>query len=108
MVVAPAGFGSIAGDLIVGNFGDGHVNVWNINLMSLPATATLMGAIGNNSTKTPLVIDGLWSLVVPPAAGGFHLELSLIFTAGPNMEMHGLFGTLDDPVCCCSPTPLRP
>jgi uncharacterized protein (TIGR03118 family) len=50
--IAPAGFGSYANDLLVGNFGDGTINVFN------PITNLFIGQL-TNSAGIPLMIDGL-------------------------------------------------
>jgi uncharacterized protein (TIGR03118 family) len=69
--------------LLVGNFGNGKVHAFR-----LEHHPRLIGAIGDNQTHQPLVIDGLWALVFSP-------DHKLFFTAGPNGEMDGLFGRLD-------------
>jgi uncharacterized protein (TIGR03118 family) len=88
--IAPASFGSFAGDLLVGNFGNGMINAFNATTGAF--VGTLDGADGS-----PLVIDGLWGLTIGngSAAGG-SLD-TLFFTAGPNGEMDGLFGSLAVP-----------
>ncbi len=53
MTIAPTGFGAFAGDLLVGNFGDGTINAYD------PGTGTLVGTL-SGSDGNPLVIDGLW------------------------------------------------
>jgi uncharacterized protein (TIGR03118 family) len=80
MTIAPAGFGQFAGDLLVGNFGDGTINAYD------PGTGTLVGTL-SGSDGNPLVIDGLWGLKAGP--GG-----SIVFAAGPNDEQNGLVGTV--------------
>jgi uncharacterized protein (TIGR03118 family) len=85
---APTGWGSLGGALLVGNFGDGHVNAYD---------ATAGTWIGNLATSSgaALSIDGLWALtygVSNPDAGISTSQL--YFTAGPNGETDGLFGYL--------------
>ena len=78
LAIAPASFGALAGDLLVGNFGDGTINAFN--LTSDTFVGQLMGTDGK-----PLVIDGLWGLTV----GNDHSAGSsqrLYFSAGPNDE----------------------
>lgn len=91
MVFAPDHDGASI-DLAVGNFGDGHINVYDLSLGRGRIDARLEGALGDASGK-PLVIDGLWALAFGPGAGGFAAD-QLYFTAGPNDEMNGLFGAL--------------
>jgi len=86
MAIAPTSFGSLAGDLLVGNFGDGTINAFN--LTSDKFDGQLKGADGK-----PLVIDGLWGLTVgnDTKAGS---SQNLYFSAGPNDESNGLFGVI--------------
>ncbi len=86
LTIAPSSFGAMAGDLLVGNFGDGHINIFNI------ATDKYLGQLmGRNGT--PLTIDGLWGLV-PGNGGAGGNPMDLYFSAGPNDESNGLFGAL--------------
>ena len=78
--------------LLVGNFGDGRINVFRVVRQGLGLKATLIGPI-LDTTEQPLVIDGLLALDFGPGTGGFSAE-ELFFTAGPDGEQHGLFGKL--------------
>ena len=85
VAIAPANFGTFANDLLVGNFGNGRINAFN------PQTGHFIGPVTNSSGK-PVVIDGLWALLVGNTAiGGAD---SVLFTAGPDNETHGLVGKL--------------
>ncbi len=86
LAIAPASFGSIAGDLLVGNFGDGTINAFNLSTL---ANDGPLETIGN----TPLVIDGLWGLTAgnDGSAGN---SSRVYFSAGPGDESHGLFGVI--------------
>jgi uncharacterized protein (TIGR03118 family) len=77
-------FGRFSGDILIGNFGDGKINAFDSDGNFL---ATLKDA-----KDKPLVIEGLWNL----ALGGGRNSSSdtLYFTAGPNDEKDGLFGTI--------------
>ena len=91
MAIAPASFGSLAGALLVGNFGDGHINVFTLGEDGYGGvTATNAGVIGDENGKT-LVVDGLWDLAVSPPTD----QSRLYFSAGPEDESHGLYGRLD-------------
>jgi uncharacterized protein (TIGR03118 family) len=91
---APSDFGALGGRLLVGNFGDGMINVYSVDLtQGQQIPVQFVGALGTSS-GTPLVIDGLWALRFGPGAGGFGTN-QLFFTAGPDDEMHGLFGRID-------------
>jgi len=82
--LAPASFGAFAGDLLVGNFGDGTINVFD------PAGGGFLGQLSGEN-GAPLVIDGLWAITTGNN-GGAGSSGKLYFTAGPDDEAHGLFG----------------
>ena len=88
--IAPASFGSFAGDLLVGNFGNGMINAYDPNTGA--PKGTLDGRDGN-----PLVIDGLWGLTIGNGSAAGGSLNTLFFTAGPNGESDGLFGSLAVP-----------
>jgi uncharacterized protein (TIGR03118 family) len=88
--IAPASFGSFAGDLLVGNFGNGMINAYNAT------TGAFVGAL-DGSDGSPLVIDGLWGLTVGNGSAAGGSLNTLFFTAGPNGESDGLFGSLAVP-----------
>jgi uncharacterized protein (TIGR03118 family) len=77
-------FGRFSGDILVGNFGDGRINVFDEHGEFIEQ---LDGADGK-----ALVIDGLWTLTL--GGGRTSSSDTLYFTAGPNGETHGLFGTI--------------
>ena len=85
MALAPKGFGSFAGMLLVGNLGNGWINAFN------PKTGAYAGAL-DDSSGTPLVIPGLWGLRVGDSAFGG--DRALIFSAGPDGYSDGLIGVL--------------
>jgi uncharacterized protein (TIGR03118 family) len=80
LTIAPASFGQFAGDLLVGNFGDGKINAFN------PTTGAFVGTL-NSSAGAPLSIDGLWALRNGP-------DGVVVFSSGPNDENHGLVGVI--------------
>jgi uncharacterized protein (TIGR03118 family) len=82
---APAGFGQFSGDLLVGNFGNGHINVYS------PATGAHLGQLRRANSR-PIVIDGLWGLQF--GNGNAARTNQLIFSAGPDGEAHGLLGKI--------------
>jgi len=88
LAVAPASFGDFAGDLLVGNFGDGAINIFNPD----PATPGFLGQLSGADGK-PIVIDGLWGLI-PGNDGSGGSGQKIYFSAGPNGETDGLFGVL--------------
>jgi len=79
-------------DLVVGNFGDGMINVWGLTLQGSQVNVPFVGSFAD-AHGNPLVIDGLWALVFGSGASGFETD-EIYFTAGPNDEADGLFGSL--------------
>jgi uncharacterized protein (TIGR03118 family) len=92
LAMAPASFGRFKGDLLVGNFGDGQINAYapghGHGHGSWHHAGTLRSTKGHK-----LVIDGLWALEFGNA-GNNGTPDTLYFTAGPNDESNGLFGTI--------------
>jgi uncharacterized protein (TIGR03118 family) len=88
LALAPASFGRFAGDLLVGNFGDGQINAYEETAAGFVHRGTLRDASGGK-----LVIDGLWALQFGNAGNNGNPD-TLFFTAGPAGESHGLFGTI--------------
>jgi uncharacterized protein (TIGR03118 family) len=86
VALAPMGFGPFGGTLLVGNFGGGQINAFD------PTTGVWMGTL-NGTNGSPLAIPGLWALAFGNGAGGASPQ-TLYFTAGPNDETDGLFGSL--------------
>jgi len=86
IVLAPANFGEFSHTVLVGNFGDGTIAAFN------PVTGRFLRRM-----RTPegsvLKIDGLWALRFGNGSNSGPAN-TLFFTAGPNAEMDGLFGTL--------------
>ena len=85
LAIAPSDFGQFSGDLLVGNFGDGRINAFD------PTTGEFIGVLSSRPGK-PIEIDGLWGLMFGNGTAG--TPTTLLFTAGPNDENDGLFGTL--------------
>ncbi|MGZ4683672.1 MAG: TIGR03118 family protein, partial [Acidimicrobiales bacterium] len=85
LALAPSDFGRFSGALLVGNFGNGRIHAYD------PTTGRLLGTLGAN--RHPIVIDGLWGLRFGNGVAGN--TNSLLFTAGPKHESHGLFGVIN-------------
>jgi uncharacterized protein (TIGR03118 family) len=96
IAMAPAGFGSAAGKLLIGNFGDGAINRFD------PVTGNSLGAISLASGKQ-LAVPGLWTLAFGNGAPTQPAS-SLFYTAGPNNQTGGVFGRIDA-VTSSSPPP---
>ncbi|HEY6299868.1 MAG TPA: TIGR03118 family protein [Candidatus Binatus sp.] len=90
MVLTPTSFGPLGGDFWIGNFGDGNINAYTINGAGM---GTQVGQPKDNKGN-PLIVDGLWALVFGNGTNKA-ATTSLYFTAGPNMESEGIFGTFD-------------
>jgi uncharacterized protein (TIGR03118 family) len=84
--LARQGFGAASGALLIGNFGNGRINAYN------PVSGDLIGALRRDQTAKPLSIPGLWALEF--GNGVIGTQHTLLFTAGPGDESHGLFGEL--------------
>ncbi len=84
LAIAPASFGDFAGDLLVGNFGDGRINAYTVDKGNFRGVLT-----GTNGA--PITIDGLWALRVGNTAADPN---AVYFTAGINNEADGLFGKI--------------
>jgi uncharacterized protein (TIGR03118 family) len=89
LALAPPGFGRFAGDLLVGNFGDGQINAY---AEVAPGVFEHRGTLREAGGKK-LAIDGLWALEFGHG-GSNGTPDQLFFTAGPDDESHGLFGTI--------------
>jgi uncharacterized protein (TIGR03118 family) len=81
---APFGFGPFSGMILIGNFGNGRINVFDEN-------GRFVDELDDGHDK-PLMIDGLWTLTL--GGGAMSSPDTLYFTAGPNGETDGLFGTI--------------
>src|SRR5262245_15556780 len=117
LAIAPSSFGRFAGDLLVGNFGDGRIHAFaqaaEHHGVRMNTTAHHGddgpgdddGDRGNDLGFEPqgalrdanggrIEIDGLWAL--EPGMGGANNgpATTLFFTAGPDDESNGLFGTI--------------
>jgi uncharacterized protein (TIGR03118 family) len=91
LAIAPAGFGPFAGDLLVGNFGDGRINAY---APQPTGTYERIDAL-RGADNQPIEIDGLWAIVFGKGSLTNNGPLdTLFFTAGPNDENDGLFGTI--------------
>jgi uncharacterized protein (TIGR03118 family) len=85
LAIAPNGFGQFAGDLLVGNFGDGRITALD------PRGDHVEGQLRGTDGR-PLSIDGLWGILPgTQTTGGTD---SLWFAAGPDKETHGLVGLI--------------
>ena len=87
LALAPAGFGEFSDSLLVGNFGDGRINAFDL------ATGNFLGQL-KGADGHPLTIDGLWGIAFGNGQLGQPVN-TLFFTAGSNGESDGLYGRID-------------
>lgn len=86
LALAPAGFGRFSNCLLVGNFGDGRINAYDL------VSGRFVGQL-RAQNHHPLEIEGLWGLAF---GNGFAAQPvnTLYFSAGPSDEEHGLYGRI--------------
>lgn len=87
IAMAPSTFGGADGKLLVGNFGDGRINVFD------PDSGAVTGVLAK-ADKTPIVIDGLWGIAFGNGLNEQPLD-TLFYAAGPANETHGAYGRID-------------
>lgn len=89
VAMAPSTFGAFAGDLLVGNFGDGKINAFD------PTSGALLGTL-QDANGNAIVIPGLWATIFGNGGSGGDKN-TLYFTAGIGGLQHGLLGSLAPP-----------
>lgn len=89
LAIAPANFGIVSGKLLVGNQGNGHIPVFDTR-SGLPLGELLTR---KGLKISPLVIDGLWGIIDGDGALNAPPN-TMYFSAGPDHENHGLFGSI--------------
>jgi uncharacterized protein (TIGR03118 family) len=87
---APDDFGRFSGDLLIGNFGDGEITAF---ARDADGEWGPRGQLRSSDGKR-IAIDGLWALEFGHGAANNGPTNTLFFTAGPNDEQDGLFGSI--------------
>jgi uncharacterized protein (TIGR03118 family) len=87
MALTPASFGDLANTVWIGNFGNGQINAYD------PDSGNFIGNVRDPHGQS-IVIDGLWAIKFGSGLGNGGSSNTLYFTAGPNAEADGLFGSL--------------
>jgi len=87
VAMAPTDIGKFSGRLLIGMFGSGQIAAFN------PVNGRFIGLM-KNPDKSILSIDGLWALGFGAGNASSGPYNTLFFTAGPNQEADGDFGTL--------------
>jgi uncharacterized protein (TIGR03118 family) len=86
IALASAGFADAQQSILIGNFGDGKINIFDMS-------GNYKGQLQNNGQV--ISIPGLWAIdFLKNNQPGGSPNSPLYFTAGPAGEAHGLFGTL--------------
>jgi uncharacterized protein (TIGR03118 family) len=93
LAMAPASWGKDAGSLLIGNFGDGRINVVSAKSNGR-FDQKISGQVKDTHGHT-LVIPGLWALLPGTATTGG--TDAVWFSAGIDDETHGLLGVLRKP-----------
>ena len=88
LALAPATFGGVGGDLLVGNFGNGRISAYTKRGSAWVYKGQLRLGDG-----TPIAIDGLWAIAFGNGSAAGPTD-TLYFLAGPSGEQHGLFGSI--------------
>jgi uncharacterized protein (TIGR03118 family) len=88
LAMAPQGFGVFAGDVLVGNFGNGRISAYEQRGAKWVYRGQLRKGDG-----TILVTDGLWAIAFGNGAAAGPVT-SLYFAAGPGGEQGGAFGVI--------------
>ena len=95
LALAPSSFGRYRGDLLVANFGDGHVNAFRKS----GGRWAFDGALADPDGR-PLVLNGVWGIAFGNGAAA-GAEDQLFFSSGPHtwrgateLAKHGLFGSI--------------
>ncbi len=99
ITIAPANFGKFSNDLLVGDFGDGTINVYD------PNTGASLGQL-SDANGTPIVIPGLWGIAFGNDAFN-QPSTTLYYAAGP-LATDGVYGRIDlagAPAAAPTPTP---
>jgi len=90
IAIAPANWGAFGGALLVGNFGDGTINAFNLT------TGAMLGTL-QNSTGHPIVNQGLWGILFGNGKSGDANTLYITANIMPNNASHGLFAAIAPP-----------
>jgi uncharacterized protein (TIGR03118 family) len=98
IALAPAGFGSLQGDVMIGNFGDGTISIFSPNATAL---ANFEGPLMSTAGE-PITFPGLWSLAFGNGDADKPVT-TLFYTAGFADQTDGVFGGI---TLTSNPTPV--
>lgn len=104
IVMAPHNFGRFSDDLLIGNFGDGRINAYEVRHEHGPGDQHGHGHHERPAYRFdgqlkmrhggPVEIDGLWGIAFGNGVQNQPTN-TLFFASGPDDEMHGLYGRID-------------
>jgi uncharacterized protein (TIGR03118 family) len=86
IALAPADFGAFSNALLVGNFGDGRINAFDVR------TGQFLGQL-SDAAGHAIANPGIWAMTFGNGAGGTRTN-TLYFAAGINHEQDGLFASI--------------
>ncbi len=92
LAIAPAGFGSLAGDLLVGNFGDSTTTAPSGTILAINLTTGSATTL-DRAANTPIENPGLWSLLFGNGGSGGTAG-TLYISAGIDGQTQGLFAQI--------------
>jgi uncharacterized protein (TIGR03118 family) len=88
LALAPAGFGNMGGDLLVGNFGNGRISAY-----AQRGSAWVYKGQLRSGDGSLISIDGLWAIAFGNGSAAGPTS-TLYFLSGPSGEQHGLYGSI--------------
>lgn len=86
IVRAPDKFGPFARHFLIGNRGDGRINIFRPN-------GAFVGSLLDRSGR-PIEVENLWGLQFGTGTGGVGKQTTLFYSGGPNGQSDGVFGTI--------------
>jgi len=90
VAIAPANWGAFGGALLVGNFGDGTINAFNLS------TGATLGAL-QDSTGKAIVNTGLWGIIFGNGKTADTNTLYITANIAPGGVSHGLLAAIAPP-----------
>lgn len=86
VVMAPSNFAGFSNMLLIGNFGDGRINAYDINM------GNFMGTLADKN-GTPVQVPGMWGLAFGNGAASQPTN-TLYFASGINKGNDGVYGRI--------------
>ena len=87
IALAPANFGTLSNDILIGNFGDGTVNAYD------PNTSTFIGKLKHADGST-LALPGIWGMAFGNGKSAQPTN-TLFYASGPSGKTTGAYGRID-------------